>query len=119
VYACAFARGIRAQGLPDFAQRSHWKLKLRGGVPLHAPVEAVRVLPCAGTPDIRGGDVFPGAVAGLGVASESDALSPAEFAARMRTRNVLPTSRRLTEYVSFPLGRGSQAPPSAPQRRHW
>ena len=75
-----------------------------GGVPLHEPLEAVSVLPCAATPESNGGDVLLGAVAGLGaiapgtlgVASERAALVATEFCALIKTRKLWPASRSET-----------------------
>jgi hypothetical protein len=67
LYVCCVPREIDEQSSPSLAQRRHWKAKLMGVVPLHVPLEAVNVLPRAAMPEISGGEVLFGAVAGLGV----------------------------------------------------
>src|SRR6478736_3237273 len=48
---------------PSAPHRTHWYVNEIGCVPVHVPVDAVRVAPCSARPLIAGSAVFDGAVA--------------------------------------------------------
>jgi hypothetical protein len=51
-----------AQAAPEKLQRSHWYAKVMGVLPLHAPAEAVRLLPTRAVPATDGGTLLLGGV---------------------------------------------------------
>jgi hypothetical protein len=80
---------------PDEVQRSHWRVSVGTGFPVHVPVDPVSTSPAVAVPLTVGGDWLEGAAAGCGtagVAMLSAVAEPALFVAVTRRRRVLPAS---------------------------
>ena len=120
-YVAPVALPMSTQFAPAASQRRHWRAKVIGAVPFHAPSDAVSGWPSAGVPEISGSAVFDGALAPItALAADSASADPAELVAVTRTRRRLPTSAVPGEYEApVALGMFTQFAPAASQRRHW
>ena len=80
----------------------------------------MNVCPCAGDPEIVGGDVFTGAPATTALAADDAAVEPTLLVAITTTTSVEPTSAAASVYDDCVAPTTpTQLPPTASQRCHW